>query len=56
LKIKIIKAIEYKVAHIRLCYSRYFLMIAYPHEQLEMVLDAHDQAFRFFGGSVSTII
>lgn len=40
-----------KVAHIRLCYSRYFLMIAYPNEQLEMVLDAHDQAFKFFGGS-----
>lgn len=40
-----------KVAHIRLCYSRYFLMVAYPNEQLEMVLDAHDQAFRFFGGS-----
>ena len=40
-----------KVAHIRLCYSRYFLMIAYPNEQLEMLLDAHEQAFLFFGGS-----
>lgn len=40
-----------KVAHIRLCYSRYFLMIAYPNEQLEMVMDAHDEAFKFFGGS-----
>jgi len=40
-----------KVAHIRLCYSRYFLMVAYPNEQLEMVLDAHNQAFSFFGGS-----
>ena len=40
-----------KVAHIRLCYSRYFLMVAYPNEQLEMVLDAHNQAFKFFGGS-----
>jgi transposase len=39
-----------KVAHIRLCYSRYFLMIAYPNEQLEMVLDAHNQAFLFFEG------
>ena len=39
-----------KVAHVRLCYSRYFLMIAYPNEQLEMVLDAHEQAFLFFGG------
>jgi transposase len=40
-----------KVAHIRLCYSRYFLVVAYPNEQLEMVMDAHNQAFEFFGGS-----
>jgi len=40
-----------KVAHTRLCYSRYFLMVAYPNEQLEMVLDAHEQAFLFFGGT-----
>jgi len=39
-----------KVAHIRLCYSRYFIMIAYPNEQLEMVLDAHNKAFQFFTG------
>jgi transposase len=39
-----------KVAHIRLCYSRYFLLVAYPNEQLEMVLDAHNQAFPFLGG------
>lgn len=39
-----------KVAHIRMCYSRYFLMIAYPNEQLEMVLDAHNKAFEFFKG------
>ena len=36
-----------KVAHIRLCYSRYFLMVAYPNEQLEMVLDAHNKLFHF---------
>jgi transposase len=40
-----------KVAHIRLCHSRYFLMVAYPNEQLEMLLDAHDKAFAFFGGT-----
>ena len=39
-----------KVAHIRLCYSRYFLMIAYHNEQLEMVMDAHNKAFKFFSG------
>lgn len=39
-----------KVAHIRLCYSRYFLLIAYRNEQMEVVLDAHNEGFRFFGG------
>ncbi len=39
-----------KVAHIRLCYSRYFFMIAYPNEQMEMVLAAHNCAFKFFKG------
>ena len=39
-----------KVAHIRLSHSRFFLTVAYPNEQLEMVMDAHDQAFQFFGG------
>jgi transposase len=40
-----------KVAHIRLCYSRMNLIIAYPRETQEMVFDAHIQAFQFFGGS-----
>lgn len=40
-----------KVAHIRLCYSRMSLVIAYPRETQEMVFDAHIQAFQFFGGS-----
>ena len=39
-----------KVAHIRLCYSRLFLIIAYPRETQEMVLDAHVRGFEFFGG------
>ena len=39
-----------KVAHIRLCHSRLFLIRAYPRESQEMVFDAHDRAFRFFGG------
>ena len=30
-----------KVAHIRLCYSRKFFVVAYPRERLEMVFDAH---------------
>ena len=39
-----------KVAHIRLCHSRMFLVRAYPRETQEMVFDAHDRAFRLFGG------
>lgn len=39
-----------KVAHIRLCYSRLFICIAYPRETQEMVFDAHTKAFEFFGG------
>ena len=39
-----------KVAHIRLCYSRFFLVVAYPRETQEMVFDAHGRAFTFFGG------
>ena len=40
-----------KVAHVRLCHSRMFLIRAYPRETQEMVFDAHDRAFRLFGGS-----
>jgi transposase len=39
-----------KVAHIRLCYSRMVFVRAYPRESQEMVFDAHDKAFAFFGG------
>ncbi len=39
-----------KVAHLRLCFSRLFQVIAYPRETQEMVFDAHNRAFRFFGG------
>jgi transposase len=39
-----------KVAHFRLAYSRQMFIVAYPRETQEMVLDAHNQAFAFFGG------
>ena len=39
-----------KVAHFRLSYSRQMFVIAYPRETQDMVLDAHNQAFAFFGG------
>ena len=40
-----------KVAHIRLCHSRMVFVRAYPRETQEMVFDAHDKAFAFFGGA-----
>jgi transposase len=39
-----------KVAQMRLCHSRHFLVVAYPRETQEMVFDAHVRAFDFFGG------
>ncbi|MGZ6223450.1 MAG: IS21 family transposase [Syntrophales bacterium] len=39
-----------KVAQLRLCHSRHFLVIAYPRETQEMVFDAHIRAFDHFGG------
>ena len=40
-----------KAAHMRLCHSRMFLLQLYPREGQEMVFDAHDRAFHFFGGA-----
>jgi transposase len=39
-----------KVAHVRLCASRAVYVRAYPRETQEMVFDAHQRAFTFFGG------
>ena len=39
-----------KAAHMRLCHSRMFVVQIYPRESQEMVFDAHERAFRFFGG------
>lgn len=39
-----------KVAHVRLCHSRAFFLVAYPRESQEMVFDAHSKAFEFLGG------
>jgi len=38
------------VAHFRLCHSRQFFVVAYPRESQEMIFDAHNRAFSFFGG------
>jgi transposase len=39
-----------KVAHLRLCHSRHFLVVAYPRQTQEMVFDSHIRSFNFFGG------
>jgi transposase len=39
-----------KVGHFRLSHSRQMFVAAYPCETQEMVFDAHNQAFAFFGG------
>jgi transposase len=36
--------IKIKVAHIHLCYSGLFFMVAYRREALEMVMDAHGRS------------
>lgn len=43
--------VKVKLAHFRLCHSRAPFCVAYMRETLEMVLDAHVQAFSFYGGS-----
>lgn len=45
-----------KLAHFRMAYSRQPFVIAYPRETQEMVLDAHVQAFTFFGGTPRKMI
>jgi len=44
-----------KVAHVRLCASRAIYLRAYPRETQEMVFDAHQRAFVFFGGVPTAI-
>lgn len=43
--------ITVKAAHMRLSHSRMPFIRVYPRESQEMVFDAHDKAFAFFGGA-----
>ena len=45
-----------KVAHFRLAYSRKMFVAAYPRETQEMVMDAHNRAFAFYGGVPKQLI
>ena len=44
------KIIRFKAARKKLFYSRHSLVVVYPNEQLEMVMAAHAEAFKFFEG------
>ena len=39
-----------QVAHLKLCASRAFFLVAYPRQGQEMLFDAHTRAFRVLGG------
>jgi hypothetical protein len=39
-----------QVAHVKLSYSRAFILRAYPQQTHEMLFDAHNRAFRVLGG------
>ena len=39
-----------QAAHVKLCASRAFLLVAYPTQSHEMLFDAHTRAFGAFGG------
>lgn len=45
-----------KLAHFRLAHSRQMFLAAYPRESQEMVFDAHNRAFAFFGGVSARMI
>lgn len=40
----------------RFSYSKYFYVRFYPHQRQEAFLDAHEKAFKFFGGVPSEIL
>jgi len=39
-----------QLAHVKLCASRAFFLVAYPTQRHEMLFDAHHRAFEAFGG------
>jgi transposase len=43
--------LKVQVAHVRLCHSRMPYIRVYPRQTQEMVFDAHERAFRFWGGT-----
>ena len=41
---------KFQAAHLKLCFSRAFWLIAYPSQGREMLFDAHTRAFAGLGG------
>ncbi|AWR58717.1 hypothetical protein CLH65_04860 [Proteus mirabilis] len=46
------EVIKLNVAHFRLCHSQAYFVRAYPRQTVEMLIDAHNHAFQFFGGTL----
>ena len=44
------QTLKVNIAHFRLCHSRAFFVCAYPNQKADMLMDAHNRAFAFFGG------
>ena len=44
------QVVKVSVAHFRLYHSRASFIRAYPNQKLEMLIDAHNHAFIYFGG------
>lgn len=45
------EVIKFNVTHFKLCHSQAYFVRAYPRQTVEMLIDAHNQAFQFFGGT-----
>lgn len=45
------EVVKINVAHFRLCHSRAFFIKAYPNQRMDMLVDAHNCAFEFLGGT-----
>ncbi len=44
------RAMKLQIAHFKFCYSRVFMLRAYPLQTHEMLFDAHNQCLRALGG------
>lgn len=45
--------VKLKVTYFRLYHSRAFFIRAYPNEKLDILIDTHNHAFAYFGGTLN---